>query len=173
MKRIKLNPVANKSEALEIIDNIARLEISRQAKDSALKEKILDLQDTLGKEIEQVQEQIVLLMDRVEPYISSHGDELFKPGQKEGETALATFGMRIGNPTVTKDRRWTWDALAEEFLGKLPGFCRRKVSVDKDAILKAWREKTADWQRVHDDYGVQISQAECAWVQPKADSITE
>lgn len=172
-KRIKLQPVATKSEALKIIDDIARLEIARQAKDAHMKEQILDIQEGIGKEIELIGEQIVMLMDRVEPFIQKHQNELFKPGQREGETALATFGVRLGNPTVAKDKGWTWDAMAMEFNARedLRKFSRQKLSVDKDAILKAWREGDGAFQTAHDNFGVHVTQSEVAWVQPKADEV--
>lgn len=173
-KRIKPDPVKTKAEALAIVDDIARLEIARQAKEADMKQKILDIQENEGKEIELLAEKIVLLMDRVEGYIMAHQAELFKPGLKEGETAIATFGVRLGNPTVGKDRKWTWDALADEFAGKeaLKAFARAKNSVDKEAILKAWREKSETFGALG-AYGVKITQSEVAWIEPKADEVVE
>lgn len=173
-KRIKPDPVKTKAEALKIIDDIARLEIARQAKESDMKQKILDIQEGEGKEIELLAEKITLLMDRVEGYILAHQAELFKPGQREGETALATFGARIGNPTVGKGRKWTWNELADEFAGKeeLKTFARVNNSVDKEAILKAWREKDEKFGQLG-AYGVKIVQSEVAWVEPKADEVAE
>ena len=174
-KRIKPDPVKTKAEALKIIDDIARLEIARQAKEAKMKEDILAIQEGVGKEVEQLQEKITLLMDRVEGFIVDHQAELFAPGKREGETALATFGVRLGNPTVAKDRKWTWDALADELASRedLKAFCRTKNSVDKDAILKAWREKAAAFDAVSGDYGVNVTQSEAAWVEPKADEVAE
>lgn len=179
-KRIKPQAVTSKAEALAIIDDIARLEIARQAKDAALKEKTLELQETLGFELQQIVERITLLMDRVDGYIAAHQGELFKPGTREGETALATFGVRLGNPTVTKPGKWTWDELAGEFAGVegLKTLTRAKVAVDKEAILKSWREATVPgrdeqgelFRRVHADYGIDVVQNDVAWVEPKADA---
>ena len=173
-KRIKPDPVKTKAEALKIIDDIARLEIARQAKEAKMKEDILEIQEGVGKEVEQLQEKITLLMDRVEGYILAHQAELFKPGQREGETAIATFGARLGNPTVGKARKWTWDELADEVAGKekLKTFARVKNTVDKEAILKAWREKDEKFGQLG-AYGVKIVQSEVAWVEPKADGVVE
>lgn len=173
-KRIKPDPVKTKAEALSIIDDIARLEIARQAKEADMKQKILDIQENEGKEIELLAEKIVLLMDRVEGYILAHGGELFKPGLKEGETAIAKFGVRLGNPTVGKDRKWTWDALADDFAGseKFKVFARIKNEVDKEAILKAWREKSPKFGELG-AYGIKIVQSAVAWVEPKADEVAE
>lgn len=169
IKRIKPSAVTSKAEALKIIDDIARLEIARQAKESEMLEEIQGIQDTLGKDVENIQAQIVLMMDRVDSYIVEHIGELAKPGQREGETALALFGVRLGNPTVTKPRGRTWEELCEMLRDTMSEFVREKISVDKEAILKAWREGDPRWEMLHKELSLDITQNECAWVAPKAE----
>ena len=74
---------------------------------------------------------------------------------------------------MVKDRRWTWDALAEELLKKHATYTTTKVSVDKLAILKAWREKQAEFDIVHQDYGIEVRQTDCAWVEAKGEDVSD
>ena len=97
---------------------------------------------------------------------------MFKPGQREGETVLSRYGIRLGNPTVGKDRKYTWDLLCETFEldPKTRKFVRTKSAVDKEALLKAWREKDATFQSLVDRGLVTITQSETVWVEAKADA---
>lgn len=173
-KRIKPQPVKTKEEALEIIDNIARAQISLRAKSAEYAERMLELQETIGMEVGVMKDAIAALIDRVAPYIEKYGEaELFKAGQREGETALARFGVRLGNPTVVKDRRWTWDALAEELEKTHPVFTTTKVTADKLAILKAWRENQAEFDIVRQTYGIEVRQTDSAWVEAKGEDVAD
>lgn len=174
-KRIKVQPIQTKEEALKIIDDIARAQIALRAKSADYAQKMLDLQETVGLECDMMKDAIASLIERVAPYIEKYGEaDLFKPGQREGETALARFGVRLGNPTVTKDRKWTWDGLAEELAdGPLEAYCRTKLSFDKEEALKAWRAKSADWDVLHGKYGVDVVQRDSAWVEAKGEDVAD
>ena len=47
---------------------------------------------------------------------------------------------------------------------------RTKSAVDKEALLKAWREKDATFQSLVDRGLVTITQSETVWVEAKADA---
>lgn len=174
MKRIKPQPIQSKEEALKIIDEIARAQIALRAKSAFYASKMLDIQDTIGKEVDVMKEAIASLIERVAPYIEKFGEaELFKAGQREGETALARFGVRLGNPCVVKDRKWTWDALASELSEKHPQFITTKIATDKVAILKAWRNREAEFDAVRQDYGLNVTQTDSAWVEAKCDDVLD
>ena len=170
-RRVKHTPVAGRTECEQLIDELARLEVERQAKEVALKEAHQRLDDELGPEIEELENRISGLMARVEPYIVEHQAEMFKPGQREGETVLSRYGIRLGNPTVGKDRKYTWDDLCETFDldPKTRKFVRTKTAVDKEALLKGWREGDPDFKSLSDRGLVKITQGETVWVEAKAD----
>lgn len=172
-KRIKIQPVTGKAEAEAIIDEIARLEIARQKSEADLKAAIQAVEEARGPAIKELKERITLLMARVEPYIASHQVEMFRPGTRSGETALSTFGMRTGNPTVVKPKDYTWDALANLFIlsETLDCFVRQKLSVDKEEILQQWNDQTFAFHELVDRYGVEIQQADTVWVQAKAEEV--
>ena len=170
-RRVKHTPVTGRAECEQLIDELARLEVERQAKEVSLKEAHQRLDDELGPEIEELENRISGLMARVEPYIVEHQAEMFKPGQREGETVLSRYGIRLGNPTVGKDRKYTWDDLCETFDldPNTRKFVRTKSSVDKEALLKGWRENDTAFQSLAGRGLVKITQAETVWVEAKAD----
>lgn len=171
-KRIKPTPVTGRAECEQLIDELARLEVDRQVKVAALKDAHQQLDDDAGPEIEDLENRISGLMARVEPYIVAHQAEMFKPGQREGETVLSRYGIRLGNPTVGKDRKYTWDDLCETFDldPKTRKFVRTKSTVDKEALLKGWREGDPDFKSISDRGLVKITQGETVWVEAKADA---
>ena len=170
-RRVKPTPVAGRTECEQLIDELARLEVERQAKVVVLKEAHQQLDDKSGPEIEELENRISGLMARVEPYIVEHQAEMFKPGQREGETVLSRYGIRLGNPTVGKDRKYTWDDLCETFDldPKTRKFVRTKSSVDKEALLKGWRENDPAFKSLADRGLVKVTQGETVWVEAKAD----
>lgn len=170
-RRVKHVPVAGRAECEQLIDELARLEVERQAKEVELKEAHQRLDDESGPAIAELEDRISGLMARVEPYIVEHQAEMFKPGLREGETVLSRYGIRLGNPTVGKDRKYTWDQLCDTFDldPKTRKFVRTKSSVDKEALLKGWRENDPDFKYIEGRGLVKITQGESVWVEAKAD----
>ena len=170
-RRVKHAPVEGRAECEQLIDELARLEVERQSREVALKEAHQRLDDEAGGAIAELEDRISGLMARVEPYIVEHQAEMFKPGQREGETVLSRYGIRLGNPTVGKDRKYTWDQLCDTFDldPNTRKFVRTKSSVDKEAILKGWRESDPAYVALEDRGLVKITQAETVWVEAKAD----
>ncbi len=170
-KRIKAQPVSGRGECEQLIDELARLEVERQTRVAALKEAHQKLDDADAPAIEDLEARITGLMARVEPYIVDHQAEMFKPGLREGETALSRYGIRLGNPTVGKDRKYTWDGLCETFGldPKTRKFVRTKSAVDKEALLKGWREDDPAFVDLVTRGLVKVTQAETVWVEAKAD----
>lgn len=171
-KRIKPTPVTGRAECEQLIDELARLEVERQIKVAALKDAHQKLDDERGPEIKDVENRIAGLMARVEPYIVAHQADMFKPGQREGETVLSRYGIRRGNPTVGKNRKYTWDLLCETFSldPKTRKFVRTTSSVDKEALLKGWREDDPAFKGLAERGLVTITQSETVWVEAKADA---
>lgn len=171
-KRIKPTPVANRAECEKLIDEIARLEVDRQIKVAGLKDAHQKLDDERGPEIAGLEDRITGLMARVEPYIVAHQADMFKPGQREGETVLSRYGIRLGNPTVGKDRKYTWDLLCETFDvdPKTRKFVRVKAAVDKEALLKGWRDGDPAYNVLAERGLVTVTQSESVWVEAKADA---
>lgn len=164
--RIKTQAIHSVAEAVEIIDEIARREIAAQKLEIELKRKVQELQDRFGPQIAEIRDGIDGLMARVAPYIEDHGEAMFKPGLREGETALARFGLRLGNPTVGKLKGWTWEDVIAALRGdrEWAYLVRVKEEVAKEMVkVKMTEEETLK------RFGMKITQTESAWVTPKAE----
>lgn len=174
-KRIKPKapePFKTREEFERAVDQIARWDIDIKRLEAELKKRHQELDDEFGPEIKEKAKALQTLMARVEPYFAQNATSLCKPGQREGETVLSRYGIRLGNPTVGKDRKYTWDLLCETFEldPKTRKFVRTKSAVDKEALLKAWREKDATFQSLVDRGLVTVTQSETVWVEAKADA---
>ena len=108
MARIKPVEIQSKEECVELINDVARLEMQRRKQELELKRKIQALQDEFGPGVVALQELIEGKVARISEYLDAHADAMFKKGTKSGETALAEFGFRIGNPTLGTAKKWKW-----------------------------------------------------------------
>lgn len=170
-KRIKVNPVADKAECESLIDEAARLSVERDRRVADLKKAHQELDESMGGAIDEIDERLSGLIARIEPFVYAHQADMLKAGMREGETAISRFGIRTGNPTVTKPKDKTWDVLADLFScnDRLEHFVRRKLTVNKEAILDGWRDQTGDFKIAVERYGIGVSQTDVVWVEPKAD----
>lgn len=105
------------------------------------------------------------LMALAEAFAQDRREELFPAAAKSGECELATFGLRLGNPTLKLlSRRWTWDTVLAAVRNAFgDGFLRVKTELDKDAVKAALGDKPEDLAAV----GMRIEQSEAFWVEPK------
>ena len=155
------------------IDRLAKLHVKVQKDEATLKQRHQQLDDKYGPEIKSAKEEMSALVENAEVYFKAHADELCKPGTKQGETKLATYGVKIGMPTVIKSIRDAWKSVATRWFAddKMRKFTRNTPEVDKDGILAAFR----DTERVVDQNllraaGFNVEQEpEEFWVRPKAD----
>lgn len=101
-----------------------------------------------------------------EKYAEANRDELLPAKAKSASTTLATFGFRLGNPTLSllnKKCSWEGVVLACKLL-KFPKFIRTVEEADKDAIKAA---TLTDEQRTL--LGVKITQSESFFIEPNVE----
>ncbi len=183
-KRIKPKtpePFKTGEEFAAAVDEIARLDIDIKKLQANLKKLHQSLDDKHSPEIQEKEKALQVLMARAEPYFAANATALCKPGQREGETSLARFGVRKGLPTVVKTVSAAWKKLAELFFesGTLKRFTRATPEVDKERILAAWRDaESGDAEiaapaiqarnelRAH---GIDVTQDDSFWVEAKAE----
>lgn len=185
IKAAKVNPVTSREEFETVVDEVAKLAVRREKLTAALKQRHQDLDDRFGGEIKLVDTEIEEKRSRAELYFADHAGELCDAGRRSGATKLATFGVRLGMPTVTKSGRFkkvAWKALGLIFDGidALRQFVRNQPEVDKDAILEVFRDlKSNDQDKVAraqekkvvlDEYGISIEQNDEFWIEPIADA---
>jgi len=82
-----------------------------------------------------------------------------------------TIGYRKGNPSVTQLRGHTVDETIETLKIDAPEFIRTKEEIDKEAILAADAKGELEAGELA-DYGLQISQTEKFYVEPKLEAVT-
>ena len=184
IKAVKVAPVTSRAEFEEVVDAVAKMAIERQKLTVALKKRHQDLDDKYGAEIKALDREIEEKRERAEGYFEDHTGELCLPGRRSGQTKLANFGVRLGNPTVTKAGKFkkvAWKALGLIFDGidALKQFVRNQPEVDKEAILAVFRDlksedpevvaKAQAKKSVLDEYEISMEQTDEFWIEPIAD----
>jgi len=99
----------------------------------------------------------------MEAYAKENKDTWTK---KSYDLVHAMIGFRTGNPQVSKDKKFTWDAVTE--LLKKSGlnmFLRLKTEVNKEAILQ--EKDPVLIGRLKEDAYISIIQEETFYVEPK------
>jgi len=184
-KRIKPKapePFKTREEFAAAVDEIARLDIDIKKLEANLKKLHQNLDEKHSPEIKEREKRLQDLMARAEPYFAANATALCKPGQREGETALARYGVRKGLPTVIKTVTAAWKKLAEMFSDsdKLRRFTRATPEVDKEKILAAWRDAESGDDAISAPaaqakaelkaLGIDVAQDDAFWVEAKAEA---
>lgn len=183
-KRIKNKtpePFKTREEFAAGVDEIARLDIDVKRLEANLKKLHQGLDEKHRPEIQEKEKAMQDLMARAEPYFAANATELCKPGQREGETALARYGVRKSNPSVVKTVAAAWKKLAEHFFesATLKVFTRATPEVDKEKILATWRDAESGDAAIAEPAvrarqelracGVDVDQGDAFWVEAKAE----
>ena len=184
-KRIKPKappPFQTREEFEKAVDEIARLDIEVKKQEADLKKRHQELDDKFAPAIQGMSKSIQELMARAEPYFAANATKLCKPGQREGETPLARFGIRRGLPTVGKVVSTAWKKLGEIFFSKekLKPFTRIAPEVDKEKVLGVWRDAESGDKEIAQkalrdksalqDAGLTVTQDDQFWVEAKAEA---
>lgn len=184
IKAAKIVPCQTREEFEETVDSVARMAVEKEKLVAALKKRHQDLDDKYGAGIKEIERDIQASYDRAAPYFEEHAGELCDKDRRSGSTKLARFGVRLGQPTVTKIgkfRKVAWKALGLIFDGieELRQFVRNQPEVDKEKILKVFSDLKSKDQNVVsearakkavlDQHGISMEQTDEFWVEPIAD----
>ena len=184
-KRIKPkapDPFKTREEFAAAVDEIARLDIDIKKLEANLKKLHQNLDEKHTPEIKAKEKSLQELMARAEPYFAANASALCKPGQREGETALARFGVRRGLPTVVKLVSTAWKKLGEIFFGDdhLKAYTRVAPEVDKEKVLAVWRDAESGEPSIADPAArekkrlqaasLDVTQDDQFWVEAKAEN---
>ena len=142
-KRIKAQSFETRAEFDSALDTIANLEVQLRSAEAARDEEIQAVRDEHDGAISTLKERLEALAALAEKYAIDHRTELFPGKLKSGETTLANFGFRVGNPTLALlNRKWSWEAVLNAVKAAFPKqYVRTTEAVDKDA-LKAQLNET-------------------------------
>ena len=95
--------------------------------------------------------------------------ELFKD-KKSLDMVHATIGFRTGTPKCKPLRGWTWEKVRSYLLEYAIGYTRTTVEIDKEALISD-REKLGRSGLA--DHGVQVTQDETFYVEPKREGVPQ
>ena len=184
IKAAKIVPCATRAEFEKTVDTVAKMAVEKEKLVAALKKRHQDIDDKYGAEIKSIERDIQDAYDRAAPYFEEHAGDLCDSGKRSGSTKLARFGVRLGQPTVTKlgkFKKVAWKALGLIFEGidELKQFVRNQPEVDKEKILKVFSDlKSKDQdvvavalekKAILDKHCISMEQTDEFWVEPIAD----
>lgn len=171
--RITTKSIGLRSRAAldQAVDQVSVLTTKIRILEAKRDKRLQAVREEHGAEITAAIEQRDALLTVAEAYVPEHRDEIFADGGKTASTALATFGLRLGQPTLRPiNRRWTWakilDAVKEAYGAR---FIRAKEELDKDAIKAQLGDNAGDLAKV----GCTIEQTEAFWVEPRETAQAE
>jgi len=172
IKARKTAKCANRATFNCNMDEIAEKVVEYHKVKAELEKAHQEVDDRFNGRLAELEAEIYDLRDSSEEYFLDHQEELCKPGQREGETTLAKFGIRLGNPTVAKTVKTAFKALAIKFMESsvLCRWVRQTPELDKDAILSTFRDKDATKdQNALMRAGITVEQKDEFWVKAKAE----
>lgn len=182
-KRIKAPTLPDEKSFVALIDHAARTQTQIAVIVARRERAIQRVQASYAVELEPLEADLKQAVSLAEKYAQEHRDELLPKDRKSAETSLATFGFRLGNPTVRligKIKEET--VLAMLVVRKLFAFVRTKQELDKDRILSCYRKSDgvlvlADASEDKPErviapaaLGLSIKQKETFYIEPKVES---
>lgn len=89
--------------------------------------------------------------------------------RKSFELLHTTIGFRTGTPKVTKDKKFTWDAVTELVSKLFPNLIRTKPELDKETII-AMRDQDG-FRELKESCYIDVVQDETFFVAPKEEEL--
>jgi phage host-nuclease inhibitor protein Gam len=161
--RLKASSFATRAEFDRSLDEIAGLQVDLRAAEAERDNEIQAVREMHERSVLKIADKLKATVVLAEKYAETHRDELFPTAKKSGETTLANYGFRLGNPTLCLlNRKWNWEGVLNAVKAAFPKrFVRTKEDVDKDGLkqhLDAAQLATV---------GCRIDQAEAFYVEAK------
>ncbi len=161
--RIKAPTLKNRTEFESIINSLASATVDLRKLEARRDAKLQTVREEHDPAITVLKEEIDAMALTLEKYADANREELMPGKVKSAETALATYGFRLGNPTLKLlSKSWTWDKVVKELKARmLTSFVRVTEEADKDALKsKLTAEQLAG-------VGCRVTQSETFYVEPK------
>lgn len=171
-----VEPCESREEFENTIDQIAKHDTEARRLAAALEKRHQDLDDKYGTEIKELRDEIERLQNNALPYFLKHQEELCKKGQREGETTLAVFGIRVGMPKFVKKIRTAFAALADEWFENtaLRPYVKVVRDIDRAAVVDLWKRDRERYDLIIPKKEVSVTQEENFWVEAKSkDQVPE
>ena len=111
--------IKNREEYEAKVNECAELEVQLRAITARQDAELQTVRDKYEAELQNLTNRRDALLGACGLYASMHQEEVLKPGLRSGETALATYGFNLGNPTlVLLSRKHTWKTVCASILAK-------------------------------------------------------
>lgn len=182
-KRIKAPSLPDEKSFVAVVDHAARTQTQIALIVAQRERAIQRVQATYAERLEPLETELKQAVSLAEKYADEHRDELLPKDRKSAETGLATFGFRLGNPTVRIIGKVKEEViLALLATRKLFDFIRTKQELDRDRILASYRKSDGVLllAEATDDkpesviapaaLGLSIGQKETFYIEPKVES---
>jgi len=165
-KRVKSTAFETRSEFIQALDDVAAMSVELRKLEADRDEKIQAVQELFNDDILDVKKRVKGLAAQAEKYALSHRAELLPSGKKGGETSLALFGFRTGNPTlVLLNKKWSWETVVNALKDSaFAEFVITKCVPDKDGL----KAKLTDAELA--TIGCRVDQDENFWIEPKLET---
>ena len=160
--RIKSPSLATRESFEAFVDEVARSEVSLRALEARRDKRIQAIRDECDPAIAELRARRDNTALGCDKFATDHRDELFTGASKSNETALATYGFRLGNPTLKTLSKITWEHVARILhINRRDEYLRVKTEVAKDLILRDAGK--LDLKAL----GVRVTQSESFYIEPK------
>lgn len=145
---------------------------------ASINNRLKTIEAKMNSEIDKVKskyaDQITLLQEATEEHVEML--EAYAQQQKESwgkrksfELLHCTIGFRTATPKVTKDKKFTWDAVTELVKKLFPNLVRTKFELDKESII-ALRE-AEDFKALQTACYIDVVQEENFFIEPKEEVL--
>jgi len=165
-KRVKSTAFESRSEFQQALDDVAAMSVELRTIEAERDAKLQEIQEAYNDDVIDIKKKIKGLVAQAEKFALAHRAELFATGKKTGETPLALFGFRTGNPTlVLLNKKWNWETVVNALIqSPFGGYVITKSVPDKDAL----KAKLTDSELAA--VGCRVDQSEAFWVEPKLEA---
>lgn len=145
---------AQSNTQLKLIES--RMEEEKQQIDNKFLSEITRLKDSMEEQIKTLQ---------------VYGQQ-YKENWKGKSLAMihGKIGFRTGNPKLTKDKKFTWDAVTELLRKAFPAFIRTSYEINKEALIALRDQKEFD--AIKDSCYVDVIQEETFYVEANTEELS-
>lgn len=161
--RIKAPTLKSRSEFEAIVNTLSSATVDLRKLEAKRDAKLQVVREEHEPAIGALKDEIDAMALTLEKYASENRDDLMPGKVKSGETALATYGFRFGNPTLKLlSKSWSWEKVVKELKARLlTGYIRTTEEPDKEAL----RQRLNPEQLA--GVGCRVTQSETFYVEPK------
>lgn len=132
--------IKNRDEYETKVNECAELEVQLRALTAQQDAELQAVRDRYEADMQRLANRRDALLAACGLYAGMHKDEVLKPGLRSGETALASYGFNLGNPTlVLLNRKHTWKTVCAAIQARGADFVEKYLTIpapkpNKDAM---------------------------------------